>query len=317
MGSVPDDRTLRRCQPIIDGAVRRTALEHALPWHLSELRIAAFEGLRVASGRRTDSLGMPFEEQARPWIRKKAAEKGHRLRAATGEAELPRPPSSDCIEPALGFFSAEEWRRLIGVFDGRDTGALWTHLNRNKDRLRQSLGRGKLYDILDAIGTRNVELMCRSGPWKKIVISDALWVAYWQKLAREQNVARAPRPFEKRFWAEVGGPNNIRLYARRACGCQAGSGSSSNVSAMFPDNLALPSPGTVVPVMLHWWAVYAGRRPNRISCSLPRTEPPGPNPGCLRAAGGGRCVAPSVGPRRRDRGRPSSRRGRPGFWGTP
>lgn len=97
MGSVPDDRTLRRCQPIIDGAVRRTALEHALPWHLSELRIAAFEGLRVASDRSTDSLGMPFEEQARPWIRKKAAEKGHRLRAAAGERSshvLPRPTVS-------------------------------------------------------------------------------------------------------------------------------------------------------------------------------------------------------------------------------
>ena len=120
-----------------------------------------------------------------------------------------RRPSEDRIEAALDFFSPGEWRRLIGAFGGRDTGALWMHVDRNRDRLERGLGRDKLYTVFDAIGTRNVELMCKAGPWRTTAISDALWAGYWQKLARQQNIARASRPSEKRSWPEVGGPNNI------------------------------------------------------------------------------------------------------------
>ena len=62
MGSVPDNPTIQRCRPIVDDAVRQIALENALPWHLHELKMAAFHGLQAAFYDRTDSLGLPFEQ---------------------------------------------------------------------------------------------------------------------------------------------------------------------------------------------------------------------------------------------------------------
>lgn len=209
MGSVPDEQTVLRCGPIIEDAARRTAVKLVLPWQVEELRTAAFRGVQAAADRHTDTLGMPFEDQARPWIIKETAAAGDRLKVARDTTERRPHPPADRIEFALGFFSAKEWRRLIGHLDGQDTGALWVHAHGYREHLEEVLGRSKLYDIFDAVGTRNVEILCRSGPWRKTVITDAMWAYHWTELARRQNVARAARPSKNRSWAEVGRPNNI------------------------------------------------------------------------------------------------------------
>ena len=209
MGSVPDARTLQRCGQIIGRVVKRIALEQVLPWHLSELQTAAFDGVRITSDKHTDSLGLPFEQQAQRWIVEKTAAKGSDLRAKLASEDRRQPPSEGRIEAALKFFSAEEWRRLIGAFDGRDTGTLWIHVDRNRGRLERDLGKNKLYTVFDAISGRYVELLCMSGPWRKTVITDAMWATYWTQMARRRNVNGEPRPSEKRSLAETGRPNNI------------------------------------------------------------------------------------------------------------
>ena len=195
--------------------VRKVAFELGRPWRVEELRAKALEAYPTAK-HRTARSGLPpkqIDEQIRRLIYEQVKKAGEEMDALPFGEKKPAP---ERIEAALGTFTAEEWKILIGGFGQVDVEALLSFIHQDADQLKQKLGARELGRIEERASLRENVLWVENNRSTLVPISDPYWAHVLREDARQENLERKGHPAKGVSVSEETSERNLaRLLSKR------------------------------------------------------------------------------------------------------